>query len=112
MDQRMQFVADYLRQRLNMSELCELYGVSREVDRTLSNVTSDTTIITSGEAFLFSAASYPTGLKHCHGIMAPSCSLFIKAVPWNHGPLRSFCFAYFMRRLITRAPILHIDCHP
>jgi len=30
MDQRMQFIADYLRQSLNMSELCQLYGVSRK----------------------------------------------------------------------------------
>jgi len=30
MDQRMQFIADYLRQSLSMTELCELYGVSRK----------------------------------------------------------------------------------
>jgi len=30
MDQRMQFIADYLRQSLNMSELCQMYGVSRK----------------------------------------------------------------------------------
>lgn len=30
MDQRMQFIADYLRQSLNMSELCQVYGVSRK----------------------------------------------------------------------------------
>lgn len=30
MDQRMQFIADYLRQTLNMTELCQLYGVSRK----------------------------------------------------------------------------------
>lgn len=30
MDQRMQFIADYLRQSLSMSELCQLYGVSRK----------------------------------------------------------------------------------
>ena len=30
MDQKMQFIADYLRQSLSMSELCELYGISRK----------------------------------------------------------------------------------
>lgn len=30
MDQKTQFIADYLRQRLSMSELCDLYGVSRK----------------------------------------------------------------------------------
>jgi putative transposase len=29
MDQRTQFIADYLRDRLLMTELCELYGISR-----------------------------------------------------------------------------------
>ena len=30
MDQRIQFIADYLREGLSMSELCTLYGVSRK----------------------------------------------------------------------------------
>jgi transposase InsO family protein len=30
MDQKTQFIADYLRQTLSMSELCELYGISRK----------------------------------------------------------------------------------
>jgi putative transposase len=30
MDQKTQFIADYLRQGLSMSELCELYGISRK----------------------------------------------------------------------------------
>jgi transposase len=30
MDQRTQFIADYLRQVLSITELCELYGVSRK----------------------------------------------------------------------------------
>jgi transposase InsO family protein len=30
MDQKTQFIADYLRQTLTMSELCELYGISRK----------------------------------------------------------------------------------
>jgi len=30
MDQRTQFIADYLRQVLSVTELCELYGVSRK----------------------------------------------------------------------------------
>ena len=30
MDQRTQFIADYLRETLNISELCDLYGVSRK----------------------------------------------------------------------------------
>src|SRR5262245_554076 len=30
MDQKMQFIADYLRQTLSIVELCELYGVSRK----------------------------------------------------------------------------------
>ena len=30
MDQRTQFIADYLRETLNISELCELYGISRK----------------------------------------------------------------------------------
>ena len=30
MDQRMQFIADYLRQTLTITELCDLYGVSRK----------------------------------------------------------------------------------
>jgi transposase InsO family protein len=30
MDQKTQFIADYLRQILSMSELCELYGISRK----------------------------------------------------------------------------------
>jgi putative transposase len=30
MDQRMQFIADYLRQTLSMTELCDSYGVSRK----------------------------------------------------------------------------------
>jgi transposase-like protein len=30
MDQKTQFIADYLRQRLSMSELCDLYGISRK----------------------------------------------------------------------------------
>jgi hypothetical protein len=30
MDQRTQFIADYLRETLNITELCELYGVSRK----------------------------------------------------------------------------------
>jgi len=29
MDQRTQFIADYLRESLNITELCDLYGVSR-----------------------------------------------------------------------------------
>ncbi len=30
MDQRTQFIADYLREMLSITELCELYGVSRK----------------------------------------------------------------------------------
>jgi predicted DNA-binding protein YlxM (UPF0122 family) len=30
MDQKTQFIADYLRQSLSMSELCDLYGISRK----------------------------------------------------------------------------------
>jgi hypothetical protein len=30
MDQKTQFIADYLRDRLSMTELCELYGGSRK----------------------------------------------------------------------------------
>ena len=30
MDQKTQFIADYLRERLSMTELCELYGISRK----------------------------------------------------------------------------------
>jgi putative transposase len=30
MDQKTQFIADYLRQQLSMTELCELYGISRK----------------------------------------------------------------------------------
>ena len=30
MDQKMQFIADYLRAELSMTELCELYGISRK----------------------------------------------------------------------------------
>src|SRR5438067_1484559 len=30
MDQKTQFIADYLRQRLSITELCELYGISRK----------------------------------------------------------------------------------
>lgn len=30
MDQRMQFIADYLRDTLTITELCDLYGVSRK----------------------------------------------------------------------------------
>jgi putative transposase len=30
MDQQTQFIADYLRDRLTMTELCELYSVSRK----------------------------------------------------------------------------------
>ena len=30
MDQRTQFIADYLRETLNITELCDLYGVSRK----------------------------------------------------------------------------------
>jgi transposase InsO family protein len=30
MDQKMQFIADYLRQSLDMTELCQLYGISRK----------------------------------------------------------------------------------
>ena len=30
MDQKTQFIADYLRQRLLITELCELYGISRK----------------------------------------------------------------------------------
>jgi len=30
MDQRTQFIADYLREVLSVTELCELYGVSRK----------------------------------------------------------------------------------
>ena len=30
MDQKTQFVADYLRKRLSITELCELYGISRK----------------------------------------------------------------------------------
>jgi putative transposase len=42
MDQKTQFIADYLRNRLSMTELCELYGVSRKtgykwVDRYLTH---------------------------------------------------------------------------
>jgi putative transposase len=42
MDQKTQFIADYLRDRLSMTELCELYGVSRKtgykwVDRYLTH---------------------------------------------------------------------------
>lgn len=39
MDRRTQFIADYLRQVLSITELCDLYGVSRkdrpQVDRSL-----------------------------------------------------------------------------
>ena len=42
MDQKTQFIADYLRNRLSMTELCELYGVRRKtgykwVDRYLTH---------------------------------------------------------------------------
>ena len=42
MDQKMQFIADYLRGELSMTELCEMYGISRKtgynfLDRYLSN---------------------------------------------------------------------------
>lgn len=30
MDQRTQFIADFFRETLNVTELCELYGVSRK----------------------------------------------------------------------------------
>lgn len=30
MDQKTQFIADYLRQTLDMTELCHLYGISRK----------------------------------------------------------------------------------
>ena len=30
MDQKMQFIADYLRGELSMTELCELYGIARK----------------------------------------------------------------------------------
>ena len=30
MDQKMQFIADYLRGELGMTELCELYGIARK----------------------------------------------------------------------------------
>jgi putative transposase len=30
MDQKTQFIADYLRKRLSITELCELYGISRK----------------------------------------------------------------------------------
>jgi transposase-like protein len=30
MDQKTQFIADYLREVLNITELCELYGISRK----------------------------------------------------------------------------------
>ena len=41
MDQKMQFIADYLRGELGMTELCQMYGISRKtgykfVDRYLS----------------------------------------------------------------------------
>ena len=41
MDQKMQFIADYLRGVLGMTELCQLYGIARKtgykfVDRYLS----------------------------------------------------------------------------
>ena len=32
MDQRTQFMADYLRETLTISELCDLYGVSRKTE--------------------------------------------------------------------------------
>jgi len=36
MDQRTQFIADFLRQVLSITELCDLYGVSRKTaDRSL-----------------------------------------------------------------------------
>lgn len=42
MDQKTQFIADYIRQVLSMTELCELYNISRKtgykwVDRYLNN---------------------------------------------------------------------------
>jgi len=30
MDQKTQFIADYLRRRLSITELCKLYGISRK----------------------------------------------------------------------------------
>src|ERR1044071_2975291 len=30
MDQKTQFIADYLRKRLSITDLCELYGISRK----------------------------------------------------------------------------------
>ncbi len=30
MDQKTQFIADYLRRRLSITELCEFYGISRK----------------------------------------------------------------------------------
>ena len=30
MDQKTQFIADYLREALSVTELCELYGISRK----------------------------------------------------------------------------------
>ena len=39
MDQKTQFIADYLRQTLDMTELCQMYGISRkdwlQMDRAL-----------------------------------------------------------------------------
>ena len=32
MDQKTQFIADYLRQQLSMTDLCEHYGISRKSD--------------------------------------------------------------------------------
>ena len=42
LDQKTQFIADYLRERLSMTELCERYGVSRKtgykwIDRYLTH---------------------------------------------------------------------------
>jgi hypothetical protein len=39
MDQKTQFIADYLRQSLSMSELCELYAISRKTGAVHSRLT-------------------------------------------------------------------------
>ncbi len=36
MDQKTQFIADYLREVLSITELCELYGISRKTGYGLS----------------------------------------------------------------------------
>ena len=67
MDQRVQFIADYLRDTLSMTELCNLYNVSRKTGYKINGSS-----VTCGVA--------PSGLRRSHAKLG--CRPIKPPTPW------------------------------